>query len=222
MEVHMDCEASLEQHRDWAKLLRSMENTGMVRISIPNTIHAEIKNKYISSPIYTVEKEFVLYPESNAAGKEEAVIIVLVALGCWTMTSQSIHVSYRYASAQYSRVTPPSADGLIMTSNLRPNRWTSFNATSSNDTVNRRIFFHETSGHNNSACNICCAVESVAKHIPYQPVQLFIQPFKDGCPGNGLSSGHPSALFHNSPCLDVRKSTRPAMTCKYSFKFNKL
>ncbi|KAI9562627.1 hypothetical protein GHT06_010081 [Daphnia sinensis] len=31
MEVHMDYEASLEQHRDWAKLLRSMENMGMVR-----------------------------------------------------------------------------------------------------------------------------------------------------------------------------------------------
>jgi hypothetical protein len=31
MEVHMDFEASLDQHRQWAKLLRSIETMGMIR-----------------------------------------------------------------------------------------------------------------------------------------------------------------------------------------------
>ncbi|KZS12678.1 lactosylceramide 4-alpha-galactosyltransferase [Daphnia magna] len=101
-------------------------------------------------------------------------------------------------------VTPPSADGLIMTPNLRPNQWKSFNATSSNETINRRIFFHETSGRNQLSLQQCCAVESAAKHNPDRPVQLFIRPLKDGCLGDGRqSSSHPSALFHNPPWLDV-------------------
>ncbi|KAI9562628.1 hypothetical protein GHT06_010082 [Daphnia sinensis] len=118
-------------------------------------------------------------------------------------TFEGFHQPLLCVDTNIPAVTPPPADGLIMTPNLRPNRWTPFNVTSSNDTVNRRIFFHETSGRNQLSLQQCCAVESAAKHNPDRPVQLFIRPFRDGCPGNGLSSSLPSALFHNPPWLDV-------------------
>lgn len=98
---------------------------------------------------------------------------------------------------------PPSTDGLIMKTNLPPSQWTPFNATSRNETINRRIFFHETSGRNQLTLQQCCAIESAAKYNSDRPVQLFMRPMMAGCPGDEKSSSHPSILFHNPPWLDV-------------------
>lgn len=58
MEVHMDFEASLEQHRDWAKLLRSMEKMGMVRFD------SEYNPWYVGT--------FIQFPLTGSLGYEIA------------------------------------------------------------------------------------------------------------------------------------------------------
>lgn len=57
-------------------------------------------------------------------------------------------------------------------------RWRQNNATTQHQLANayrqRRVFFHETSGHRRLNPRQCCAIESAALHSPSRPVDVFL------------------------------------------------
>lgn len=91
-------------------------------------------------------------------------------------------------------VPSPVADGLIMQKDVHAIQWEVFKSSP----IDRRIFFHETSGKNELAFRQCCAIESAAKHNPDRPVQLFLRPLLTGCHDH---SSYPS--FDNPLWLDI-------------------
>ena len=93
----------------------------------------------------------------------------------------------------------PSADGLVMDKNIPASHWKYF----TNNSTDRRIFFHETSGRSELNIKQCCVIESAARNNPDRPIQLFLRP---------SSACINASSFHSPPWLQVL-SELPNVDC---------
>lgn len=94
-----------------------------------------------------------------------------------------------FCANSHLAVNLPEADGLIMELNVHPSQWMTYDGGQGNNSDNR-IFFHETSGHNDLSFRQCCAVESAARNNPDRPIQLLMRSSPKCIPDNSLSTLH--------------------------------
>jgi hypothetical protein len=129
-----------------------------------------------------------------------ALLVLLVLLVVFIAKTQSFAGEHEVVCVFVNGISfiLPAADGLVMQKDILPSQWKPFDSTPPTNLMDRRIFFHETSGNVELNLQQCCAVESAAKHNPDRPVQLFLRPIVNyGC------SSRPSTMFYNPPWLDV-------------------
>lgn len=99
--------------------------------------------------------------------------------------------------------SPADADGLVMQNDILPSQWKPLDSNIPANLIDRRIFFHETSGKADLNWQQCCAVESAAKHNHDRLVQLFLRP-RSTAGSDESSSPFPStSTFYSPPWLEV-------------------